>query len=240
MQKKLGVNIDHVATLRQARGGEIPNLCQAACEAVQGGAEGITVHLREDRRHIQDHDLSDLKRILRVPLNLEMALHWDIIRIALKVRPEKVCIVPEKRQELTTEGGLDATLKFHKLKEIIPEFRSKKVEVSLFIDPDLKQVETAATLRVPAIEIHTGSYADATGSRKKKELERIRQASREAASLGLKVHAGHGINYKNIKPLKKISEISEFNIGYSIICRAVFVGLRQAVLEMREKIEEKS
>ncbi|MBN1687482.1 MAG: pyridoxine 5'-phosphate synthase [Candidatus Omnitrophica bacterium] len=235
MRKKiqLGVNIDHVATLRQARGGVNPEPLHAAREAEKGGADGITVHLREDRRHIQDHDIYALKKSCRVPLNLEMALSPEIVRIALRLRPQKVCFVPEKRKELTTEGGLDAYAKRILLKKLVPKFRKKGIEVSLFIDPLWQQIRTAAWVGAPAIEIHTGAYANAQGAKQKKELNRLRAAAKEAHKLGLKVHAGHGLDYENVKSVARIPEIVELNIGHSIISQAMQVGVRQAVKQMK-------
>lgn len=232
----LGVNIDHVATLRQARKEGIPNLVAAAQACVRGGADSITVHLREDRRHIQDQDVLDLARVLRVPLNLEMAVNPKILQFALKIKPAKICLVPEKRQELTTEGGLDLFKKPHDLKQIILILDYAGCEVSLFIDPDLKQIEQAAALGAPAIEIHTGSYANAKGVAKKKQWKRIAAAAKLAKKLGLQVHAGHGLDYENTAELLKISEIKEVNIGYSIVCHSVFVGIEKAVKQMSKLI----
>ncbi len=237
MKKSLGVNIDHVATLRQARGGVVPSPRRAALEAQKGGADGITIHLREDRRHIQDRDLKEIKKAIRIPLNLEMALHPEIIRIALREHPEKICLVPEKRQELTTEGGLDAYGQRALLKKIMPKFHKKKIEVSLFIDPVSKQVCAAKEVGADVVEIHTGTYANAKGKLKKRELERIRRAAHEAHGLGLKVNAGHGLDYENTQAVAKISEIEEFNIGHSIISFSVFVGLRTAVGMMKELVK---
>jgi pyridoxine 5-phosphate synthase len=237
--KKLGVNIDHIATLRQARRAEEPSVLEAALEAEQGGADSITVHLREDRRHIQDADVFELAEKIYVPLNLEMSVSPEILKIALKVCPEKACLVPEKRKELTTEGGLDLFSKRTPLVRTIDALRAKKVEVSLFIDPLEDQVREAARLGAYAIEIHTGSYANATGKRKEKEILRIREAARCGRDLGLRIHAGHGLNYENIFPLLAIPEIIEFNIGHSIISRAVFVGLSKAVQEMKKIIQTK-
>ena len=233
---KLGVNIDHIATLRQARRGQFPSPALAARESEAAGAYGITVHLREDRRHIQDSDLPAIRKICRLPINLEMALNPEIVRIALKFRPEKVCMVPERRQELTTEGGLDLIPNEKKLRRVIPQLQKKKIKVSLFIDPDPRQIRLAARLKADAIEIHTGTYADAGRAVKKKELERIRQAAKLAASLGLKVHAGHGLDYENVRAVAKIPQIEELNIGYSIVSRAVFAGMRQSVKEMIKAI----
>ncbi len=233
---KLGVNIDHVATLRQARLGVEPSVLEAALEAEKGGADSLTVHLREDRRHIQDADVFELMEKIYVPLNLEMAVSPEILKIALRARPEKACLVPEKRKELTTEGGLDLFSKRAPLARTVESLAAKQVEVSLFIDPVEAQVREAARLGAYAIEIHTGSYANAAGRRKEKELYRIRQAASLGQQLGLKIHAGHGLNYENLFPLLAMPEIVEFNIGHSIISRAVFVGLSRAVQEMKKLI----
>lgn len=237
--KKLGINIDHVATLRQARGGDEPSVLEAALEAEQGGADSITVHLREDRRHIQDSDVFELLKKIYVPLNLEMSVSPEILKIALTAGPEKACLVPEKRQELTTEGGLNLFSRRQLLARTVEALSGKKVEVSLFIDPIEKQVREAARLGAYAIEIHTGSYANAGGAQQKKELERIRNAAWTGSSLGLRIHAGHGLNYENIFPLLEIPEILEFNIGHSIVSRAMFVGLSRAVQEMKRIISGK-
>ncbi|MFA5159776.1 MAG: pyridoxine 5'-phosphate synthase [Candidatus Omnitrophota bacterium] len=231
--KKLGVNIDHVATLRQVRLGKEPSVMEAALDAEQGGADSITVHLREDRRHIQAADVFELIEKIYVPLNLEMSVSPEILKIALKVCPGKACLVPEKRKELTTEGGLDLFSKRDPLIRTIDALLAKKVEVSLFIDPVEKQVREAVRLGAYAIEIHTGSYANAAGRKKEKELFRVREAARLGQELGLRVHAGHGLNYENIFPLLTLPEIIEFNIGHSIVSRAVFVGLAKAVQEMK-------
>jgi pyridoxine 5-phosphate synthase len=236
VSKTLGVNIDHVATLRQARLGEEPSVLEAALEAEQGGADSITVHLREDRRHIQDADVFELAEKIYVPLNLEMSVSSGILKIALKVSPEKACLVPEKRKELTTEGGLDLFSKRNPLIRTIDALLAKKVEVSLFIDPNEDQVREAARLGAYAIEIHTGSYANAAGKEKEKEFSRVRGAARLGRELGLRVHAGHGLNYKNIFPLLAVPEIIEFNIGHSIVSRAMFVGIARAVQEMKKII----
>lgn len=237
---KLGVNIDHVATLRQARKEGIPDLIQAAKACVRGGADSITIHLREDRRHIQDQDVVDLAREIRVPINLELAVNPKIIQIALKIKPAKVCLVPEKRQELTTEGGLDLFKHTHELRQAILILDNAGCEVSLFIDPDLRQIDQAAALGAPAIEIHTGSYANAKGLAKKKEWKRIQIAAKRAKKQGLHVHAGHGLDYENTTELLKISEIEELNIGYAIVCYSVFVGLEKATREIRSLISRSS
>jgi pyridoxine 5-phosphate synthase len=231
--KKLGVNIDHVATLRQARGGPVPSPRLAALEAQKGGADSITIHLREDRRHIQDRDVCEIRNNIRIPVNLEMSLHPEIVSIALRVRPDKVCIVPEKRRELTTEGGLDAASNKKMLARVVSRLRKKKIEVSLFIGPESKQIRAARAVGADAIEIHTGAYANAKGRVKKFELDRIRIAAREASDLGLKVNAGHGLDYRNVKPIVRIPVIEELNIGHSIVSYSVFVGLREAVREMK-------
>ena len=233
---KLGVNIDHVATVRQARGGKFPDPAVLAREAEAGGADSITAHLREDRRHIQDRDIPAIQKISGIPLNLEMALHPGIISVALAQCPEKICLVPEKRRELTTEGGLDLFPVQARLKTLMPLFKRKKIQVSYFIDPEPAQIRLAAKPGARAVEIHTGAYADAAPARRQKELGRIRASAKLAKSLGLHVHAGHGIDYENVKPLLEISEIEELNIGFSIISRAFFVGLRQAVREMKQLI----
>jgi len=235
-EKKLGVNIDHVATVRQARRAPEPSVLEAALEAERGGADSITIHLREDRRHIQDSDLFGLLRNIHVPLNLEMSVSPEILKIALKGVPEKACLVPEKRQEITTEGGLDLFTKRAQLGRTVEALRKKKIEVSLFIDPVEKQILEAARLGAPAVEIHTGSYANARGPAQIKELKRIRSAAEAGRNLGLHIHAGHGLDYGNIFPLLEISEIEEFNIGHAIVSRALFVGMAKAVTEMKKII----
>ena len=233
---KLGVNIDHVATLRQARGGRRPEPVLAALEAKRGGADGITLHLREDRRHIQDADVWRVKKESPLPLNLEMALHPGIIRVALRLRPEKVCVVPEKRREVTTEGGLDVISKKGKVGRAVSRLSRKGIEVSLFIDPDLAQVRMAKKLGAEAVELHTGSYANALGLKKKRELKRLRRAAAEGRRLGLIVNAGHGLDYDNVRPVARIPQMNELNIGHSIVARAVFTGLKEAVREMKRLI----
>ncbi len=232
-KKKLGVNIDHVATLRQARRGTEPALVRAAREAVRAGADGITVHLREDRRHIQDYDLKALRKAVKISLNLEMAFVPEMVRIALAERPQKICLVPERRHELTTEGGLDLLPKEKALLKTMPRFHAAGIEVSVFIAPARRQILAARRTGADAIEIHTGAYAHARGSARKREWARIRDAAKLAALLGLKVHAGHGLDYENTRALCRILEIEEFNIGHSIVSRAIFTGLFQAVREMK-------
>jgi pyridoxine 5-phosphate synthase len=231
---RLGVNIDHVATLRQVRGTSYPDLVQAArvCEAA--GAGGITVHLREDRRHIQDRDVVALRKAIRTPLNLEMANNPDILSVALKVKPDEVCLVPERRRELTTEGGLDAAGQERLLRPTISKLRDAGIEVSLFIAPVPRQIEAAARLGAPVIELHTGTYCDLKGAAARKELVALCAAARLAHGLGLTVNAGHGINLENAQGILEIPYLNTLNIGHSIICNAVFMGLNRAVREMLE------
>lgn len=229
-EKRLGVNIDHVATLRQARLGKNPDVLEAAQQAIQGGANLITMHLREDRRHIQDADVFDFKKKFKTPLNFEMAATPEMIKIALKLKPASVCLVPEKRQELTTEGGLDLAAKYAFLVTQIPRLQKAGVTVFPFIDPDIKQITLCKKLGCDGIELHTGEYAEDPS---RAQVNRLKHAAEFAVSLGLEVHAGHGLDNQNIKPLLKISQIVEFNIGHSIVSRAVFVGLRKAVSEMK-------
>jgi pyridoxine 5-phosphate synthase len=229
----LGVNIDHVATLRQARRGKDPEPLQAALTAEMAGADSITLHLREDRRHIQDLDVRTLKGLLKTRMNLEMAVTEEMLRIAGEVRPEDCCFVPERRQEVTTEGGLDAAGQESRMKDATAVLVGAGIRVSLFIDPDPRQVEAAARIGAPAIELHTGAYAQAAGSAQATELERLAACARLGAGLGLAVHAGHGLNYHNVQPVAAIGEIVELNIGHAIIARAVFDGLAAAVREMK-------
>ena len=233
---RLGVNIDHVATLRQARRTAYPSLVEAVAACERGGAEGITIHLREDRRHIQDADVYLLRRHIRTRMNLEMANHPDIVAIALAVQPEEVCLVPEKREELTTEGGLDAAGRRRELAPVCDALRARGIQVSLFIDPDLRQVEAAAELRAPYIELHTGTYCEHTGAAAAKELERLRTAAQHAQKLGIRVNAGHGLTLDNVRPVCAIPGIDTLNIGHSIVCHAVFVGLENATRAMVQRI----
>jgi pyridoxine 5-phosphate synthase len=230
---KLGVNIDHVATLRQARRGLEPDPVEAARICLLNGAHSIVAHLREDRRHIQDKDVYALRKAVRKGFNLEMSLDPGIVRIALDVRPDQVTLVPERRQELTTEGGLDVVRNFNKLKKVVPGFQKRKIIVSLFVAPDRRQILACADLNVEAVELHTGNYADAKiRSTRLQELKKIRQMALFAHDLGLVVNAGHGLDYKNTPAIAGISQIRELNTGYSIMCRAMMVGLPQAVREM--------
>lgn len=229
---KLGVNIDHVATLRQARMGVEPDVLDAALTAEKAGADGITVHLREDRRHIQDSDVFNIKKHIKIPLNLEMACSEDIINIACKILPNTCTIVPEKRAEITTEGGLDVVKQYDIVSNTVKTLQSKGIKVSLFIEPDNLQIDAAKKMGAEYIEIHTGRYANTLGSIQQDELKRIEQATIYANSLGLIVNAGHGLNYTNTQAVANIFNMNEFNIGHSIISRAVFTGLYNAVTEM--------
>lgn len=230
----LGVNIDHVATLRNARGTVYPDPLEAAAAATAAGADSITIHLREDRRHIKDQDVIDLKRALTIPMNLEMAVTDEIIAIAEKIQPAYVCFVPEKREELTTEGGLDVVTHYDSIHVACQKLAKASVRVSLFIDPDSAQIDAAQQCGAPAIELHTGLYADAsTAQRAQMELKRIQQAAAYAETQGLIVNAGHGLNIDNVKPIAAILPIKELNIGHAIIARAVFIGMQAAVQEMQ-------
>ena len=229
----LGLNIDHVATLRQARRGKEPEPVQAALVAEMAGADSITLHLREDRRHIQDFDVRTLKGLLKTRMNLEMAVTDELLRIAAEVRPDDCCFVPEKRQEVTTEGGLDVAGQEARMKEATARLVEQGIKVSLFIDPERRQVEAAARIGAPAIELHTGAYARATGAARATELQRLLECARLGAGLALEVHAGHGLDYHNVQPVAAVPEIVELNIGHSIISRAVFDGLAAAVRDMK-------
>jgi pyridoxine 5-phosphate synthase len=230
----LGVNIDHVATLRQARGTAYPSPLEAAAAAEDAGADYITLHLREDRRHIQDRDVLALRKALRTRMNLEAAVTPEMIAFARRVRPNDVCLVPERRAELTTEGGLDVAGGLKRVGRACRELAAAAIRVSLFIDPARKQVDAALRAGAPVIELHTGAYAEARSpGRRKHELERIRAAAEYAASRGLLVNAGHGLNYDNVRPIAAIRAIGELNIGHSIVARSVFVGIGEAVREMK-------
>jgi pyridoxine 5-phosphate synthase len=233
---RLGVNIDHVATLRQARRTAYPSLVEAAALCEIAGAHGITVHLREDRRHIQDADVYALRRSLTTRMNLEMANNPEIVAVALDVKPDEVCLVPERREELTTEGGLDVAGQRDELEPVVATLRQAGISVSLFIDPDLRQVEAAAAIGAPYIELHTGAYAEHTRSERELELGRLIAAARRAHEIGLKVNAGHGLSLENIAPVLKLPHLDTLNIGHSIVCHALFVGIEQAVHAMLEKM----
>lgn len=235
----LGVNIDHVATLRQARGTRYPDPVQAAIEAEQAGADSITLHLREDRRHIQERDVRLLREILQTRMNLEMAVTEEMLGMAEKYRPEDCCLVPERREELTTEGGLDVAGQLPRVREACQRLADAGVKVSLFIDADPGQIEAAAECGAPAIEIHTGHYADAeTPVQQRKELARIADGVARGVEAGLQVNAGHGLHYHNTTPIAAITDIRELNIGHAIIARAVFSGLQEAVREMKRVMNE--
>lgn len=234
----LGVNIDHVATLRQARGTRFPDPIQAALVAEQAGADGITAHLREDRRHIQDKDIYLLNDALHTRLNLEMAATDEMVAIANDVKPAACCLVPEKRQELTTEGGLNVVSNKDYMMKICHSLAQSGIEVSLFIDPERNQIDAAVDVGAPVIELHTGCYAEANNSEQyNEELSRLINAAKYAADAGLKVNAGHGLNFHNVQAICKIPEINELNIGHSIIAQSVFFGLHQTVKELKKLIQ---
>nr|WP_278357113.1 pyridoxine 5'-phosphate synthase [Acinetobacter lwoffii] len=238
MAALLGVNIDHVATLRQARGTTYPDPVNAALICEQAGAEGITLHLREDRRHIQDDDVRRMRPALKTRMNLELAVTDEMIAFAKEIKPQHVCFVPEKRQEVTTEGGLDVVGNFDAVKAATQELAAIGCDVSLFIDADFAQIDAAVACGAPTIEIHTGAYADAeTPEAQQAELERIIKAVEYAAAKGLVVNAGHGLNLDNVTPIAAIPQIHELNIGHSLIADAVFVGLAQAVQQMKAVIK---
>ena len=230
----LGVNIDHVATLRQARRGRYPDPLHAALVAEEAGADSITLHLREDRRHIQERDVTSLREALQTRMNLEMAVTDEMIRIAQKVLPQDCCLVPESRQEITTEGGLNVLEHSARIGDAVKALGASGVRVSLFIDPDLEQIEAAQRGGAPVIELHTGAYAESTGAARAREFERLCAAAKFAARLGLIVNAGHGLNYHNVEPIAAIPEIVELNIGHAIVSRAVVDGLAKAVRDMKE------
>ncbi len=230
---RLGINIDHTATLRNARGGLHPSPLRAAQAAVRGGADLITAHLREDRRHITDDDMERLKNEIAVPLNMEMAVTEEMERIALRIRPHDVCLVPEKRKELTTEGGLDVAGNVKNITSTVKKLRNANINVSLFIDPDEKQLLAAEKTGASAIEIHTGAYASAAIGARDAELKRIFAAAALAPQLGLAIHAGHGLNYENVEAVAAIPAIEELNIGHFLIGEALFLGLEEAVREMK-------
>jgi pyridoxine 5-phosphate synthase len=229
----LGVNVDHVATLRQVRGTAYPDPVHAALLAEQSGADSITVHLREDRRHIQDRDVRILRETLQTRMNLEMACTDAMITIAESIKPQDCCLVPEKRAELTTEGGLDAIANFDHLKQACQRLAAAGVRVSIFIDADPRQLDAAAQLGAPVIELHTGAYADAQGAARARELTRLQQAAAHAAGLGLTVNAGHGLHYHNVQLIAAIPQIVELNIGHAIVARALLDGMGNAVREMK-------
>ncbi len=235
----LGVNIDHVATLRQARGTRYPDPVYAALMAEQAGADSITLHLREDRRHIQDRDLRAMKDLLQTRMNLEMAVTDEMLAIASDIRPADCCLVPERREELTTEGGLDVVGQLGKISAACKHLAEQGIRVSLFVDPDTAQLDAARETGAPVVEIHTGAYADAVDEHQRaRELQRVRDAANHADNSGLVVHAGHGLHYHNVSAIAVIAPIVELNIGHAIIARAVFDGLGTAVTEMKHLISE--
>jgi pyridoxine 5-phosphate synthase len=230
----LGVNIDHVATVRQARRARYPDPLYAALQAEQAGADSITLHLREDRRHIQDRDVHIMRDALQTRMNLEMAVTEEMLGIAVKVRPQDCCLVPESRQEITTEGGLDVVGQSARIAAAVRSLGAAGIRVSLFIDPDAAQIEAAARAGAPVVELHTGAYAEAEGAAQARELERLRAAARLGASRGLTVNAGHGLHYHNVEPIASIGENVELNIGHAIIARAICDGMTRAVRDMKD------
>jgi len=235
----LGVNIDHVATLRQARGTRYPDPVQAAMDAEEAGADGITLHMREDLRHIQARDVRLIKAVLQTRMNLELAVTNAMLDFAEEIKPEHACLVPEKREELTTEGGLDVVGQYQSVEQAVTRLKMIGSEVSLFIDPDVKQIDAAKRVGAPVIELHTGCYADAVvASVRAKEFKRIKVAAEYAASLGLVVNAGHGLHYHNVQSIASIKELHELNIGHAIVARALFCGFKEAVRHMRQLMQE--
>jgi pyridoxine 5-phosphate synthase len=230
---RLGVNIDHVATVRNARGGKLPDPLRAAAIAAAAGADGVTAHLREDRRHIVDADIDGLMRELKIPLNFAMAATPEMIGIALKHRPHAACIVPEKREERTTEGGLDAAGQHNHLKPMVAKLSDAGIRVSLFIEADERQLEAAVTLGAPVVELHTGRYCELEGAAQKTELARLQKGAALCGKLGLECHMGHGLSYADVAPVAAIPEVRELNIGHFLIGEAIFVGLEAAIREMR-------
>lgn len=230
---RLGINVDHVATLRQARGTDYPDPVAAALIAEQAGADSITLHLREDRRHIQEGDLYALAEVMTTRMNLEMAATAEMLAIATGLRPADCCLVPERRAELTTEGGLDVAGQPQKIAAACRQLADHGVRVSLFVDPDVRQLDAAVAAGATVVEIHTGAYADADAAHRGRELERIVRAARDARARGLKVHAGHGLHYENVQPIAAIPEIVELNIGHAIVARAIIVGMHASVAEMK-------
>jgi pyridoxine 5-phosphate synthase len=235
---RLGINIDHVATVRNARGGDNPDPVRAARLAQEAGADGITAHLREDRRHIRDEDIAALKQHLTIPLNLEMAPTDEMLAIALKHRPHAACIVPEKREERTTEGGIDCISGFARLQPVVAALSAAGIRVSMFIEPDRKQIDAAHNLGAPVIELHTGAYAHASGADRERLLKHIVNGAEFGADLGLEIHAGHGLTYDNVGAIAAIAHIRELNIGHFLIGEAIFVGLGNAMARMRAAMNE--
>ncbi len=233
---ELGVNVDHIATLRQARGVSYPDPTQAADIARQAGADGVTVHLREDRRHIQDYDVDNIRDNVALPMNLEMAATAQMLEIAKRVGPHECCLVPEKREELTTEGGLNIIDQIAHLRDYIAELKAKGIRVSLFIDPDQAQIDASKKVGADIVELHTGTYAEAQGQALRAELDRIKIGARHAHRLGLQVNAGHGLHYQNVAPIAAIPELVCLNIGHSIVARAAMTGFYEAVHTMKQQM----
>ena len=234
---RLGVNIDHVATIRNARGGLHPDPMRAAHIVEAAGGDGITVHLREDRRHIRDADIARIMAATNLPLNLEMAATEEMLEIALRHKPHAACIVPERREERTTEGGLDAAGQHNHLAPMVTRLTDANIRVSLFIEPDARQIEAAIRLRVPIVEFHTGKYAHAQGEEREIELRRIADAAALAAKNGVEPHAGHGLTFDNVQPIAAIAQFAELNIGHYLIGEAIFIGLEESVRKMRELMD---
>jgi len=234
----LGVNIDHVATLRQARGTSYPRPADAVIMAERAGADSITVHLREDRRHIHDDDLLAINEVMRTHMNLEMAVTDEMLEIASRIKPSDVCLVPEKREELTTEGGLDVKAQIEKITSACERLAGDNIRASLFIDPDVEQLDAAVAAGAPVVELHTGSYADAEGEEQEAELRRVVEAAEYGHNLGLIINAGHGLHYQNVTAIAAIPQIVELNIGHAIVSRAVFDGLAMAVSDMKRVMTE--
>ncbi|MGB8602665.1 MAG: pyridoxine 5'-phosphate synthase [Rhizomicrobium sp.] len=234
---RLGVNIDHVATIRNARGGAFPDPLRAAHLAEKAGADGITAHLREDRRHISDLDIEKLRLEINLPLNLEMAGTQEMAEIALKHLPHACCIVPERREERTTEGGIDAAGRRTQLEPIVRELVDAGIRVSMFIEPDKRHLDASRAMGAPVVELHTGAYSNASGAEQDALLHKVAEAARYGVSIGLEVHAGHGLTYDNVKPVAALKEISELNIGHYLVGEAIFVGLEASIRGMRERMD---
>jgi len=235
---RLGVNIDHVATVREARGSAYPDPIRAAKIAEAAGADGITAHLREDRRHISDSDIERLSRALSIPLNLEMAATDEMLEIALRAKPHAACIVPEKREERTTEGGIDAAGQHNRLAPLVRQLSAARIRVSMFVEPDKSQLDAAKALGAPVVELHTGAYCDASGAEQARLLQKLRDGAAYGASLGLEIHAGHGLTYDNVRPIAAIPQILELNIGHFLIGEAIFIGLENSIGRMRALMDE--
>ena len=235
---RLGVNIDHVATVREARGSAYPDPVRAAKIAEAAGADGITAHLREDRRHISDSDIERLSRALSIPLNLEMAATDEMLEIALRAKPHAACIVPEKREERTTEGGIDAAGQHNRLAPLVRQLSAARIRVSMFIEPEKSQLDAAKALGAPVVEMHTGAYCDASGAEQARLLQKLRDGAAYGASLGLEIHAGHGLTYDNVRPIAAIPQIRELNIGHFLIGEAIFIGLENSIGHMRALMDE--